>query len=170
MILMARGVTAFRAVFWATVLAVAASFLRREHGACGRAGSRRALAAGARGVLPVVATTATAGIIVGVVTLTGLGLKVAGVIVTLAAGQLVLTALYAALAVWVLGLAVPVTASYIIAAVMIAPALTQRRHRAGCARTCSSSITPCCRRSARRPRCRRSRRRPSPAATRFGRR
>ncbi len=75
-------------------------------------------------MLPVVATTATAGIIVGVVTLTGLGLKVAGVIVTLAAGHALLTTLYAALAVWVLGLAVPVTASYIIAAVMVAPALT----------------------------------------------
>jgi TRAP transporter 4TM/12TM fusion protein len=122
-ILMARGLTAFRAVFWATVLAVAASFLRRDTALRPRR-LGRALAAGARGVLPVVATTATAGIIVGVVTLSGLGLKVAGLIVALANGSLVLTAIYASLAVWVLGLAVPVTASYIIAAVMIAPALT----------------------------------------------
>ena len=69
------------------------------------------------------ATTATAGIIVGVVTLTGLGLKIAGLIVALAGGQLFLTVLYSALAVLVLGLAVPVTASYIIAAVMVAPAM-----------------------------------------------
>lgn len=122
-VLMTRGLTAFRAVFWATVLAVAASFLRRETALFPRR-LGRALAAGARSVLPVAATTATAGIIVGVVTLTGLGLKVAGVIVSLAAGNVILTAVYAALAVWVLGLAVPVTASYIIAAVMIAPALT----------------------------------------------
>ena len=122
-VLMTRGLTAFRAVFWATVLAVGASFLRRETALFPRR-LGRALAAGARGVLPVAATTATAGIIVGVVTLTGLGLKVAGVIVSLAAGSVVLTAVYAALAVWVLGLAVPVTASYIISAVMIAPALT----------------------------------------------
>jgi len=123
-VLMARGLTAFRAVFWATVMAVAASFLRRET-ALRPARLARALAAGGRGVLPVVATTATAGIIVGVVTLTGLGLKVAGVIIDLAGGNTVLTTIYAALAVWVLGLAVPVTASYIIAAVMIAPALTR---------------------------------------------
>jgi len=122
-VLMASGRTTFRAVFWATGLAVAASFLHRDT-ALWPARLGRALAAGARGVLPVVATTATAGIIVGVVTLTGLGLKVAGVIIALAAGNAVLTTLYAALAVWVLGLAVPVTASYIIAAVMIAPALT----------------------------------------------
>jgi TRAP-type uncharacterized transport system fused permease subunit len=45
------------------------------------------------------------------------------VIVTAAGGTLALTVVYSAIAVWLLGLAVPVTASYIIAAVMIAPAL-----------------------------------------------
>ena len=121
--LMVQGLTAFRAVFWATVLAVAASFRRRET-ALYPSKLVRALAGGGHAVLPVVATTATAGIIVGIVTLTGLGLKIAGVIVALAGGSTVLTSLFAALAVWVLGLAVPVTASYLIAAVMVAPALT----------------------------------------------
>ena len=122
--LMATGVTAFRAVFWATVVAAAVSFASRE---CRLTPRRlaRALAAGGAGVVPVVATTATAGIIVGVVTLTGLGLKAASLIVTLANGSLLLTVLYSGVAVWVLGLAVPVTACYIIAAVMIVPALTQ---------------------------------------------
>jgi TRAP transporter 4TM/12TM fusion protein len=122
--LMAFGLTAFRAVFWATCLAVALSFLRRDTSLWPRR-LVRALAAGGTSVLSVAATTATAGIIVGIVTLTGLGLKISGLIVTLAAGNLFLTVVYAAAAVWVLGLAVPVTASYIIAAVMIVPALTQ---------------------------------------------
>ena len=106
------------------VLAVAMSFLNRETALTPRrlAG---ALAAGGRGVLPVAATTAAAGIIVGVVTLTGLGLKVAGLIVALAGGNLLLTILYSGVAVWMLGLAIPVTASYIIAAVMVVPALVQ---------------------------------------------
>jgi TRAP transporter 4TM/12TM fusion protein len=121
---MAMGMTAFRAVFWATLLAIALSFRRPETALWPRK-LLRALENGGTGVLSVAATTATAGIIVGVVTLTGLGLKIAGIIVSLAAGSLVLTVLYAAIAVWLLGLAVPVTASYIIAAVMIAPALTQ---------------------------------------------
>jgi TRAP-type uncharacterized transport system fused permease subunit len=82
-----------------------------------------ALEAGGKGVLGVAATTAAAGLIVSVVTLTGLGLKLSGIIVALSGGMPFLTILYAALAVWVLGLAVPVTASYIIAAVMIVPAL-----------------------------------------------
>jgi TRAP transporter 4TM/12TM fusion protein len=121
---MAVGMTAFRAVFWATLLAVALSYLRPETALWPRK-LLQALESGGTGVLSVAATTATAGIIVGVVTLTGLGLKIAGIIVSLAGGSLVLTVVYAAIAVWLLGLAVPVTASYIIAAVMIAPALTQ---------------------------------------------
>jgi TRAP transporter 4TM/12TM fusion protein len=122
-VLMARGATAFHAVFWATVLAVVVSFLARSHALRPRrlAG---ALAEGGLRVVPIVATTAIAGIIVGVVTLTGLGLKAAGLIVMLAGDSLFLTAVYAALAVWLLGLALPVTASYILAAVMVAPALT----------------------------------------------
>ncbi|MBA3639867.1 MAG: TRAP transporter fused permease subunit [Acidobacteria bacterium] len=123
-VLMVTGLSAFRAVFWATVLAVGLSFIRRETALWPRR-LAEALRTGATGVLGVVATTATAGIIVGVVTLTGLGLKIAGLIVTLAGGHLFLTVLYSALAVWMLGLAVPVTASYIIAAVMVAPALIQ---------------------------------------------
>ena len=119
---MAAGMTAFRAVFWATVLAIAASYLRPAH-ACGPSRWPAILETAGRDVLPIVATTAAAGIIVGVVTLTGLGLKIAGLIVALAGGTQVLTVLYSAAAVWLLGTAVPVTASYIIAAVMVAPAL-----------------------------------------------
>jgi TRAP-type uncharacterized transport system fused permease subunit len=123
-VLLVSGMTPFRAVFWAMAVAVALSFLRRED-ALRPTRLLAALESGGRGVLSVAATTATAGIIVGVVTLTGLGLKIAGIIVALAGGSIFLTVVYAALAVWMLGLAVPVTASYIIAAVMIAPALTQ---------------------------------------------
>jgi TRAP transporter 4TM/12TM fusion protein len=121
-VLMITGLSAFRAVFWATVLAFALSFVRRES-ALTPPRLFAALRTGGAGVLGVAATTATAGIIVGVVTLTGLGLKVAGIIVSLAGGHLSLTVLYSAGAVLLLGLAVPVTASYIIAAVMVAPAL-----------------------------------------------
>ncbi|HET7219771.1 MAG TPA: TRAP transporter fused permease subunit, partial [Vicinamibacterales bacterium] len=123
-VFMVIGMSAFRAVFWATVLAIALSFVRRDT-ALTPARLAAALESGATGVLGVCATTATAGIIVGIVTLTGLGLKISGLIVAMAGGQLFLTVVYSAIAVWMLGLAVPVTASYIIAAVMVAPALVQ---------------------------------------------
>ncbi|HET7677851.1 MAG TPA: TRAP transporter fused permease subunit [Candidatus Limnocylindrales bacterium] len=122
-VFMALGVSAFRAVFYAILLAVALSFLRRETSLMPpRLG--QALRAGAAGVLPVAATCAAAGIVVAVVTLTGLGLKLSSIIVGLAGGSLALTALLSGVAVLLLGLAVPVTASFIIASVIIAPALT----------------------------------------------
>ena len=83
----------------------------------------RSLEGGAKQVLSVVATTAAAGIIIGVFTLTGLGLKLSGLIIDAAGANLFLGLVYTALAVWVLGLALPITASYIIAAVLAAPAL-----------------------------------------------
>ena len=121
--LLLSGMTPFRAVFLATLLAIALSFVRRET-ALRPKRLVTALETGGRAVLAVSATTATAGIIVGVVLLTGLGLKISSIIVDLAGGNLFFTVFYSAVAVWMLGLAVPVTASYIIAAVMIAPALT----------------------------------------------
>ena len=123
-VMLVLGMSAFRAVFFSMIVAVALSFVDRAYALTPRR-LIEALHAGARSVLPVAAATATAGIIVGTVTLTGLGLKISGLIVDLAGGHLFLTVLYSALAIWMLGLAVPVTASYIIAAVMVAPAMTK---------------------------------------------
>ena len=121
-VMLLMGMTAFRAVFYSMIFAVGLSFFDRAYALWPKR-LFQALYTGGRSVLPIAATTATAGIIVGTVTLTGMGLKIAGLIVALAGGQLFLTVLYSALAIWMLGLAVPVTASYIIAAVMVAPAM-----------------------------------------------
>ena len=98
----------------------------REKTACDSASLRMvdALIDGARNVIGVAATCACAGIIVSVITLTGLGLNISGLIVEFGGGSLFLTILFAALAMWLLGTALPVTASYIVAAVMLVPALT----------------------------------------------
>ncbi len=82
-----------------------------------------ALSDGAVSALGAATTCASAGIIVGVVTLTGLGLKFSSIVIDYAGGSLLLTAIYTGLIVWIIGLAVPVTASYIICAVIAAPAL-----------------------------------------------
>jgi TRAP transporter 4TM/12TM fusion protein len=125
-------------VFWATVVALVTSFLHRDCALLsydwlrGRepwmrgfldSGLVKALDGGARAVLNVAATCAGAGLIVGVVTLTGLGLKFSSIVLAYAGHSLLLTAIYTSLIVWIVGLAVPVTASYIICAVIAAPAL-----------------------------------------------
>ncbi len=141
-VFMLIGFSPMLSVFWATVVTFALSFLRRDTAlvsfgrALAAAGPSiwqrlgfdasklvRAMADGSIGVLNVAATCAGAGIIVGVVTLTGLGLKFTSIVIAYAGGSLLLTAIYTALIVWIVGLAVPVTASYIICAVIAAPAL-----------------------------------------------
>ncbi|SDX18550.1 TRAP transporter, 4TM/12TM fusion protein [Amycolatopsis xylanica] len=89
-----------------------------------------ALSAGVRGALPVIAVCAAAGVITSTITKTGLGQELANALVELArtvtdnaTAVLVLTVVLSAIAVGVLGLAVPVTASFIIAWVVIGPAL-----------------------------------------------
>ncbi len=121
---MVWGFSPMLAVFWATVVTFAVSFLRRDT-AMGWGKVFAALRDGSGQMLNVAATCAAAGIIVGVVVKTGLGLKFSAIVIAYAGGSLFLTAMYTALIVWVIGLAVPVTASYIICAVIAAPALTK---------------------------------------------
>jgi TRAP transporter 4TM/12TM fusion protein len=121
-VLMVWGFSGTYAVFWATMLAILASYLTRET-ALTPLKMIRAFEMGALQALGVAATCACAGIIVGIVTLTGLALKFSSIVIDLAGGDLLLTAIYTSLIVWVVGLAVPVTASYIMCAVIAAPAL-----------------------------------------------
>jgi TRAP transporter 4TM/12TM fusion protein len=121
---MALGMTPFRAVVLATALQFVLAFLDRSTWWTPRR-VWDALAAGAVGVLSVTAVMAVAGIIVGVMTLTGLGFNLANIIVDFAGGSLLLTAILSAVSVLLLGLAVPVTASFIIAYAIIKPALEQ---------------------------------------------
>jgi len=119
---MVVGFTAITAVFYSTLVAWAASYIRRDTALLPHK-VITALANGSRQVLNIAVTTAAAGIIVGVVNLTGLGLKLSDIIVGFAGGNLILTLVYSAIALWILGLALPITATYIIAAVIVAPAL-----------------------------------------------
>ncbi|MFG3686633.1 TRAP transporter permease [Micromonospora sp. NPDC047740] len=128
-VVLATGASATRAVVIATVLAAALSFLDRRHRLT-PARLVEALRGGVRGVLAVSAVCAAAGIITATTTKTGLGPQAAALLVSGAqavssepAVVLALTALLAAVALSLLGLAVPVTASFVIGWVIIGPAL-----------------------------------------------
>ncbi|MGZ8154152.1 MAG: TRAP transporter permease [Burkholderiales bacterium] len=161
-VFMLLGYSPVMSVFYATVATFVMSFFQRDSalipydwfkgklpwvkGFWG-SGLVKALEGGSVSVLNVAVTCASAGIIVGVVTLTGLGLKFSSIVLEYAESgarglvafwglfgaantpellremQLLLTAIYTALIVWIVGLAVPVTASYIICAVIAAPAM-----------------------------------------------
>jgi TRAP transporter 4TM/12TM fusion protein len=121
-VFMVIGYSPMLSVFYAVITTFVLSFLRKETALMPKK-LVRALADGSIGALNAATTCASAGIVVGIVTLTGLGLKFSSIVITYAGGSLLLTAIYTSLIVWVIGLAVPVTASYIICAVIAAPAL-----------------------------------------------
>ena len=118
------GFTAQIAVFAAIVTCFLVSFIRKESWFTPPK-LMEALKQGALTVLNVGAICAAAGIIVGIVSLTGLGLKLSSIIIDYAGGSLFMTAVYTGILLWIIGLAVPITATYIIAAVIAAPALTK---------------------------------------------
>ncbi|WP_053955454.1 TRAP transporter permease [Inediibacterium massiliense] len=78
---------------------------------------------GARGALTVIAACACAGIIIGVVTQTGLGLKMGSILVSIAKGKLLLTLFFTMITSLILGIGVPTTANYVITSTIAAPAL-----------------------------------------------
>ena len=83
-----------------------------------------ALELGARNAVAVSAACAVAGIIVGVVGLTGLGLKFSSMMIAFSGGNIVLALLLVLLASLVLGMGLPVTAAYIVLIILVGPALT----------------------------------------------
>lgn len=120
--LLAKGYTPMRAALVAILLTIGCAMLKKN--------TRISffdiidgLEKGARGALGVVAATACAGIIVGVVTLTGLGLRLGSVLVDFANGNLFLTLIFTMITSIILGMGVPTTANYVITSTIAAPAL-----------------------------------------------
>jgi TRAP transporter 4TM/12TM fusion protein len=110
--------------FWGLVVAFVLSWIRRDT----RIGATRVLAVladSAQAAMPVALACATVGIVVGVVSTTGLGLKLATGIVGLAGGSLLLTLVLTMVAALVLGTGLPTSATYIITSIMAAPALVE---------------------------------------------
>ena len=118
----ALNMSAITAVFWSILVGIAVSYVRRDTAL--RPGKLvQALALGTRGVLGVAATTAVAGIVVGILLQTGLGLKISNLIVAASFGNLFLTLVVSAIVLWVLGLSLPITATYLVAVPTVIPAL-----------------------------------------------
>ncbi|QIG51862.1 TRAP transporter fused permease subunit [Nordella sp. HKS 07] len=123
---MRLSVAAFLGLIAGGIVSIALYYWEKRQGRAPDAATERLIAAlveGGKGCVGIAATCATAGIIVSIINLTGLGLKLSGQIVELGGGSLAVTILLAAFAMWILGTAIPVTASYIIAAVILVPGL-----------------------------------------------
>lgn len=121
-ILLMSGMSVVRAALWSIVITVGVSAIRKETRISVK-DAIEALVDGARTALGVAAATAAAGIIVGVVTKTGLGLKLANGLLDLAGGAIIPTLMLTMLAALVLGMGSPTTANYVITSTIAAPAI-----------------------------------------------
>ncbi len=122
--LLVAGYTPMRAALWAIFLAIGASCLRKST----RISAKDVvlgLEKGAKAVLGVLIACATAGIIIGVVTKTGVGLKLASALIELAGGKLLPAMFFTMITSLLLGMGVPTTANYVITSTIAAPALFQ---------------------------------------------
>src|SRR5690625_4368764 len=116
------GYTPQRAAIYGIIAAYIVSLVRKES----RMSLRKTIYVfeqGARVALPVIAAVATAGIIAGVVSMTGLGAKFATGIIALSAGKLFLALFFTMIACLILGMGLPTTANYVVTATIAAPAL-----------------------------------------------
>lgn len=120
--LLVAGYTPIRAALGAIAASIVCSALKKE--------TRlslwdvvEGLINGARSAITVIAACACAGIIIGVVTQTGLGLKMGSILVSIANGNLLLTLFFTMLTSLILGIGVPTTANYVITSTIAAPAL-----------------------------------------------
>jgi len=100
------------------------SFVRRSS-ALGPVRLLKAFESGARAGVTVAMAVAAAGLIIGCLFLSGIGMKFSYMLMTLSGGQLWLALIYTALAAIVLGLSLPTTAVYLTLAIIVAPALVQ---------------------------------------------
>jgi TRAP transporter 4TM/12TM fusion protein len=130
--------------FWATAMLIALMATQRPLTAFFR-GKRRiareakrggqevieGLNAGARNMISIAIATATAGIIVGGITLTGLGFRMTDFVEVVSQGNIVVMLLFTAFVCLVLGLGVPTTANYILVATLMAPVIVELGAQSG---------------------------------------
>jgi TRAP transporter 4TM/12TM fusion protein len=138
--LLSPGLSAFYATALMIVIVVTQrplfAFFRGQRqlaAACGQGilDLRDGLAAGARNMIGIGVATAAAGIIVGTVTLTGIGLKMTEFVEFISGGYLILMLIFTAMISLVLGMGLPTTANYIVVATLMAPVVVELGAQSG---------------------------------------
>ncbi len=122
--LLVNGYSPGKSVFWSIVLLIVTAALRKET----RMGWRQIVHAITNGVYSAAAVAiacACAGIISGVISLTGLGLRFSSILIQLSGGHLLVMLLLTMLASIIMGMGLPTSAAYVILAVLTSPALIQ---------------------------------------------
>lgn len=116
-------VSVTRAAFWATIAIPVCSLLGGKQRRMGWAKILEGLESGALTALPVVAILSLGGVVLGMITLTGLGLMMSGLLIKMSGGNLFFLLMLTMVASIILGMGVPPVAAYIVLAILVVPAL-----------------------------------------------
>ena len=119
---LARGHSTGVAAFWGILTALGVSWFHSDN-RMGPAEIWAALVTGTRNTLMIASVAGSIGVIVGIIGLTGLGLRFSGLMLSLTGESLFLAMLVVALTATILGAGAPITATYVILAVLVPPAL-----------------------------------------------
>lgn len=116
------GFTAFRAAFVAILVTVGISFFRKETRFTPKTFLDALLASARRGVM-IAGATASAGIVIGIISLTGVGITFSSIVMSLSGGIMALGLVLIMVACIIMGMGVPTTVAYIIVVTLAAPAM-----------------------------------------------
>ncbi|MCL2616006.1 MAG: TRAP transporter fused permease subunit [Defluviitaleaceae bacterium] len=119
---LASGYSIHRSAFWAILAALVVGFIKNRANMT-PAHFAKAMKSAVSGIAPIAAACLLAGIILGVMNLTGIGIRISGIIQTVAGGNLLFALLLSMVASLVLGMGLPTSAAYIILAIIVAPAV-----------------------------------------------
>ncbi|MGE5630761.1 MAG: TRAP transporter permease [Caulobacteraceae bacterium] len=118
------GYSAQKAGFFGIIVSLIIGFIKnRENMNLKR--FARALKDAASGIAPIAAACILAGVVMGILNMTGLGLKISGIIVDLSNGHLIVALILAMLTSLLLGMGLPTSAAYMVLAILVAPAIVQ---------------------------------------------
>lgn len=121
-IMLVQGYSIMLSSFWAVFTATAVSYLNRSSALTPRRLVEASISA-ATAVIPVALACSAAGVIIGIITLTGVGLKFSSLVVHLSGGSLAVALVLTMVTCLVLGMGLPTAAAYILVATLVAPAL-----------------------------------------------
>lgn len=117
-----RGFSAQRAAFFSILATIVVGFIKNRQNMTPKK-FFEALLGAAKSIAPIASACILAGIVMGVINLTGLGLKISSLIESIANGRLLIGLLLAMVTSLILGMGLPTSAAYMILAILVGPAL-----------------------------------------------
>ncbi len=120
--MLVSGFSAQRAAFWSIISTIVVGLIKNRENMKPKH-ILEALIGAAKGIAPIASACILAGVVMGVINLTGLGLKISSLIETLANGNLFLGLILAMVTSLILGMGLPTSAAYMVLAILVGPAL-----------------------------------------------